>query len=86
MPTRTRINAAHIIVTQNNQHRHLRDGVVVYEGDTIVHVGPSFDGQADQTIDLPHGVVTPGFINTHAHLAGSPLDKSFLEDVGPRQF
>jgi 5-methylthioadenosine/S-adenosylhomocysteine deaminase len=83
---RTRINAAHIIATQTDQHRHLRDGVVVYEGDTIIHVGKSFDGSADQTIDVPHGVVTPGFINTHAHLAGSPLDKSFIEDVGPRQF
>jgi 5-methylthioadenosine/S-adenosylhomocysteine deaminase len=86
MPTRTRINAAHIIATQNDQHRHLRDGVVVYEGDTIIHVGKAFDGSVDQTIDLPHGIVTPGFINTHAHLAGSPLDKSFIEDVGPRQF
>ena len=86
MSTRTRINAAHIIGTQNNMHRHLRNGVIVYEGDSIIHVGPTFDGHADQTIDLPHGVVTPGFINTHAHLAGSPLDKSFIEDVGPRQF
>ncbi|MDQ2683501.1 MAG: amidohydrolase family protein, partial [Chloroflexota bacterium] len=86
MPTRTRIDAAHIIATQNGQHRHLRDGVVVYEDDRIIHVGPTFDGTVDQTIDAPHGVVTPGFINTHAHLAGSPLDKSFIEDVGPRQF
>ena len=86
MATRTRINAAHIIATQNNEHRHLRDGVVVFEGDRIIHVGKSFDGKADQTIDAPHGVVTPGFINTHAHLAGSPLDKSFIEDRGPRQF
>jgi cytosine/adenosine deaminase-related metal-dependent hydrolase len=86
MPTRTRINAAHVIAAQNGEHRHLRDGVVVYEGDSIIHVGKTFDGNADQTIDLPHGIVTPGFINTHAHLAGSPLDKSFIEDVGPRQF
>src|SRR6476659_9240280 len=71
MATRTRINAAHIIATQNNEHRHLRDGVVVYEGDRIIHVGKSFDGEADQTIDLPHGVLTPGFINTHACLAFS---------------
>jgi 5-methylthioadenosine/S-adenosylhomocysteine deaminase len=86
MPTRTRINAAHIIATRNDQHRHLRDGCLVYEGDTIIHVGKAYEGSADQTIDVPHGVVTPGFINTHAHLAGSPLDKSFIEDVGPRQF
>jgi cytosine/adenosine deaminase-related metal-dependent hydrolase len=86
MPARTRINAGHIIAAKNGQHRHLRNGVVVFEGDTIVHVGPSFDGEADQTIDVPNGIVTPGFINTHAHLAGSPLDKSFIEDAGPRQF
>src|SRR4029078_12844190 len=86
MATRTRINAAQVIATQNNEHRHLRDCVVVYEGDRIIHVGKSFDGSAAQTIDLPRGVVTPGFMNTHAHLAGSPLDKSFIEDVGPRQF
>jgi cytosine/adenosine deaminase-related metal-dependent hydrolase len=86
MPARTRINAGHIIAAQNGQHRHLRNGVVVYEGDSIVHVGPTFDGDADQTIDVPNGIVTPGFINTHAHLAGSPLDKSFIEDAGPRQF
>lgn len=86
MPTRTRINAAHIIATQNNQHRHLRNGVVVFDDDRIIHVGPTFDGTVDQTIDAPHGIVTPGFINTHSHLAGSPLDKSFIEDIGPRQF
>ena len=84
--SRIQINAGHIIATQNGQHRHLRNGTIVTENDAIVHVGPSFDGSADQIIDVPDAVVTPGFINTHAHLAGSPLDKSFIEDVGPRQF
>jgi cytosine/adenosine deaminase-related metal-dependent hydrolase len=67
-------------------HRHLRDGTIVVEGDTIVHVGRGFDGPVDETIDARGRVVTPGFVNVHAHLAGSPLDKSFLEDRGPRQF
>jgi hypothetical protein len=31
-------------------------------------------------------LLTPGLISTHAHLAGSPLDKSFIEDRGRRQF
>lgn len=30
--------------------------------------------------------MTPGYINTHSHLTESPLDKSFLEDRGSRQF
>lgn len=80
------IRAGHVIAFQDGGHRHLRDGVVVIEDDTIVHVGKSFDGEADEVIDFGSGVVTPGFINTHAHLTESPLDRSFVEDRGPRQF
>jgi cytosine/adenosine deaminase-related metal-dependent hydrolase len=86
MTRRTKIAASHIIAYQDGGHRHLRDGVVVLEDDAILHVGPCFDGEVDETIDATGKVVTPGFINTHSHLAGSPLDKSFIEDVGPRQF
>jgi cytosine/adenosine deaminase-related metal-dependent hydrolase len=80
------IRASHIIAYQNGGHRHLKDGIVVWEGNEIVHVGPSFDGHVDETIDGTGKIVTPGLINTHAHLAGSPLDKSFIEDRGSRQF
>jgi 5-methylthioadenosine/S-adenosylhomocysteine deaminase len=83
---RTRIRASHIIAFQNGEHRHLRDGVIVVENNEIVHVGRTFDGTADKEIDASGMVVTPGFINTHAHLYESPLDKSFVEDKGPRQF
>jgi 5-methylthioadenosine/S-adenosylhomocysteine deaminase len=85
---RTRIDASHVVAYQAGGHRHLRDGVVVYEDDRIVHVGPSagYAGPADETIDARGKVVTPGLINTHAHLAESPLDKSFVEDMGRRQF
>jgi cytosine/adenosine deaminase-related metal-dependent hydrolase len=83
---RRMIRASHIIAWQNGGHRHLRDGVVVWEGDKIVHVGPTFAGEVDETIDATGRIVTPGFINTHAHLTDSPLDKSFVEDRGPRQF
>ncbi|MDQ3043600.1 MAG: chlorohydrolase family protein [Chloroflexota bacterium] len=83
---RTRIDASHVIAYQDGGHRHLRDGVVVYEGNEIVHVGKQFDGDVDETIDASGMLVTPGLINTHAHLYESPLDKSFVEDRGPRQF
>jgi 5-methylthioadenosine/S-adenosylhomocysteine deaminase len=84
--TRTVIRASHVIAFQDGGHRHLRDGVVVYEDDRIAHVGPQYDGPADATIDATNKVVTPGLINTHTHLSESPLDKSFVEDRGPRQF
>lgn len=80
------IRAAHIVAFQNGRHVHLRDGIVVTEGTRILHVGPSFEGDVDAEIDLGPGIVTPGLINTHAHLTSSPLDKSFVEDRGPRQF
>ena len=83
---RRMIRASHIIAYQNGGHRHLKDGVVVWEGNEIIHVGPWFSGEVDETIDATGKIVTPGLINTHAHLAGSPLDKSFIEDRGSRQF
>src|SRR5215217_4338198 len=83
---RRQINASHIVAYQNGGHRHLRDGVVVWEDNQIIHVGKTFDGAVDETIDATGKIVTPGLINTHAHLAGSPLDKSYIEDRGNRQF
>src|SRR5262247_292423 len=83
---RTAIRAGHIIAHDGRGHRHLRDGVVVIEGDRILHAGPRFDGSVDETVDARDRVVTPGLISTHAHIGGSPLDRSFLEDRGNPQF
>lgn len=83
---RRMVRASYVIAYQDGGHRHLRDGVVVWDGATIVHVGHEPDGPVDETIDATGKVVTPGLINTHAHLYESPLDKSFVEDKGSRQF
>src|SRR5215211_3194315 len=85
-PSRTVIRAGHVIAFDGHGHRHLRDGVVVVEGKSILHVGRSYDGSADTVIDAPDDVLTPGLISTHAHIAGSPLDRSFIEDRGNPQF
>ncbi|MCC6315875.1 MAG: amidohydrolase family protein [Thermomicrobiales bacterium] len=83
---RRRIDASHIVAFQHGEHRYLRGGTIVTDGNEIVHVGPSYDGPVDETIDASGMVATPGFVNTHAHLYESPLDKSFVEDLGRRQF
>ncbi|MBI5879245.1 MAG: amidohydrolase family protein [Chloroflexi bacterium] len=85
-PTRTLIKASHIIAYDGKRHRHLKDGVVVIEGDRIIHVGKTWTGAADVTIDAAGRVVTPGMINTHTHLSESPLDRSLVEDTGKRNF
>jgi 5-methylthioadenosine/S-adenosylhomocysteine deaminase len=81
------IQAGHVIAFQDGGHRHLQSGFIVIEDDRIVEVsGGVFDGVADEIIDAKDKIVTPGFINTHAHLSESPLDRSFVEDRGPRNF
>lgn len=83
---RTVVRAGHVVAFQDGGHKHLRDGVIVIEDDRITHVGGAWEGEADHVIDARDKVVTPGFINTHAHLSESPLDRSFVEDRGPRNF
>ncbi len=85
-PRRIAIHAGHIVAFDGRGHRRLRDGVVVIEGGRIVHVGPRFDGPVDETVDARDRIVTPGLISTHAHIGGSPLDRSFIEDRGNPQF
>jgi cytosine/adenosine deaminase-related metal-dependent hydrolase len=86
MADRVRINARMIVAHQGGEHRLLRDGCLVVEGNQIIHVGKDWEGTPDVEIDATERVISPGFINTHAHLAGSPLDKSYIEDVGKRQW
>jgi 5-methylthioadenosine/S-adenosylhomocysteine deaminase len=80
------IRASHIVAYQDSGHRYRRDGVIVIEGNTIAHVVGRFAGEADEIVDATDKSVTPGLISYHAHFAGSPHDKSFIEDVGPRNF
>lgn len=86
MAERIRINAGTIVAYQDGEHRLLQDGCLIIEGKEIVYVGKAIEDPVDHIVDANDRVVTPGFINTHSHLAGSPLDKSLIEDRGRRQF
>ena len=85
-PRRVAIRAGWIVAFDGDGHRLLRDGVVLVEGERIVYVGRTFTGDVDETIDARDRVLTPGLITTHAHIGGSPLDRSFIEDRGSPQF
>ena len=81
-----RIKASYIIAFDGTQHRYLREGELVYQGEDIIFVGKKYDGEVDKTIDAAGKIVSPGLISTHAHLFESPMDRSFVEDRGSPQF
>ncbi|MBI4194634.1 MAG: amidohydrolase family protein [Betaproteobacteria bacterium] len=78
---RTRINATWIVGHSGGQHQLIRDGVLVYEGNKIVHVGKRFAGRVDKTIDATGKLVAPGFIDTHVH-SGHRASHRLITDTG----
>jgi len=63
---KTLIQGGCVVAFDGNGHRIVPDGVVVFEGSEIIHVGKSYEGGVDQTIDAKGKLVSPGFINIHA--------------------
>lgn len=78
---RTSIKASWIVGHEAGHHRLIRDGVVVYEGNRIIHVGRTFDGPVDSTIDATDKLVAPGFIDTHVH-TGHRATHRLITDTG----
>jgi 5-methylthioadenosine/S-adenosylhomocysteine deaminase len=78
---RTRINASWVVGHANGQHQLIRDGVVVYEDNRIVHVGKTFEGRVDKTIDAKNKLAAPGFIDTHVH-SGHRASHRLITDTG----
>src|SRR5262250_2067868 len=62
-------------------HILVRDGVVVWENDRIVHVGRAFAGSVDEEIDARGKLVCPGFIDTHVH-SGHRASHRLISDAG----
>jgi 5-methylthioadenosine/S-adenosylhomocysteine deaminase len=76
---RTLIQGGWVVGFDGTTHELLRDGVVVYEENRILHVGHSFDGSVDRRIDARGKLVSPGFINCHIH-AGINAPHALLND------
>ncbi len=80
---RTKIVGGMIVAFRDGAHRILEDGVLVFEGQQIVHIGRSYNGPADTVLNAAGKLVIPGFISTHAHVnvhEGTRL----ITDVGRR--
>lgn len=79
----TLIKGRWIVAFDGTRHRILENGVVVYAGDSILHVGRSWDGEPDEVIDASRDLVIPGLINTHVHIGSQAGDRMVL-DAGRR--
>ena len=75
------IKASYIIAYNGSHHVILRDGVIVLEGNKIIHVGKSYNENVDKTIDAHGKLVIPGFIDLHSHITQSPLSRGVNEDL-----
>ncbi len=85
--TRTAVTNA-TIVTVDSHDTVLENGTIVITDNTITELLSSGDTPStsvDHTIDADGGIVMPGLINTHTHLAMTPF-RGFADDVDLQEF
>ncbi|MHB8352222.1 MAG: amidohydrolase family protein [Thermoplasmata archaeon] len=73
-----------LIVTQDARRR-VFEGDLRFEDGRITHVGPEPAPEAERTVPAGRFVIAPGFINTHGHVAMSPL-RGIADDRDLGQF
>lgn len=74
--------ASWVIHWEGGRHVYSRDIDVAFDHDGILHVGPDWQGQADQEVDGRNWLVMPGLVNIHCHSGDEPLAKGLFDDVG----
>lgn len=84
MPVNVIRNAAWIVAydAQASAHTYLKDGDVAFDGDRIVHVGGTYQGPVETTIDGRDRLVSPGLVNIHSHPSSEAMNKGFLDEMG----
>ena len=72
------------IVWDANEKRHVyRKSIdIAFDNYGITHVGPSFKGTADATVDGRGLMVMPGLVNIHSHLGHEPAYRGIREEIG----
>src|SRR5688572_12389481 len=81
----TAIRGGIIVAHDGEDHRILKDGVLVYAGDHITYVGRRYDGPIHKTIQAHGHLVIPGLISTHAHVSAQEGNRLVI-DGGRRDF
>jgi len=77
-------NAAWIIAWDAGagEHIYLRNADLAFRGNTIVHVGKNYQGEADVTIDGRDLMLIPGLVDIHSHPSTEPFFRGIREEHG----
>lgn len=78
---RTLVKNGTVLAWTQDRHEPVAPCDVVYEGATIVHVGPGYNGASDEVIDARDCLVMPGFVNAHLHSTELLYCKGYLEQA-----
>lgn len=81
---KTKVKAHYVIGYNGEKHHLLENAEVVFEGDTILYVGPSYNLGVDKVIDMGEVILSPGFIDLNA-LGDIDHDSIHLEQSKDRQ-
>jgi 5-methylthioadenosine/S-adenosylhomocysteine deaminase len=68
-----------VVLTCDEAHTVLTPGDVVFEGDRIAYVGPSYAGEYDVRLPGAGRLLMPGLINAHTH-SGMSIFRSLADD------
>lgn len=61
-----KLSARWVLGFDGTDHVLIEDGEVLFQGDTILQVGPASDAAADETIDCGEALIAPGFVDLNA--------------------
>lgn len=78
----TKITAKYVIGCVEDEHVIYPGGEVVYEGDSILYVGPHYPGPTDVTMDAGKAIISPGFIDLDAL---GDIDHALIYDEIPKE-
>jgi cytosine/adenosine deaminase-related metal-dependent hydrolase len=81
----TQIRAADWVIAWDQaagRHVYRRGTDVVFEGDTLTHVGPGFAGRVDEVLDGRGLMVMPGLVDIHSHPGHEPAYRGIREEHG----
>jgi 5-methylthioadenosine/S-adenosylhomocysteine deaminase len=76
---KTLIEGGWVVAHNGAGHQIHERGSVVVEDDRILHAGGPYTGPVDARLSARGKLVSPGFINTHVHTAGSGGDYLLLD-------